>query len=627
VTIDNEEEYEVDQICGVRQYGRWKKWQYLIKWKGYPDSENTWQLLPALKGSHELIQEWHNANPEQPKPPRLSIAIAKLPNHVIDTLLKRVELLQSNSMKKGANSQAIRACSLNIKTAETRRKECVPLPHTPQPPQQLACTTPTMPSTNENQTLVWPTPTTSPIPAPPRPRRALPLVESNSEDNNPEERQIRHLYYPVTGDNGTNPATVRLPVKKPRMFLELGPDSSDEEDDVTVISSTSTHSSMPSLISDPGTKAEEDEPVEWVKAAAVQQGPGDTVATAIDVDAEEIGNTTIHVPIAFNGGPVSITNVSNKIARELMPFDKGSFPLYTWLIRSKGAHIVADPEWRDKDDGWYTNLDIPPARGEGTGWTDTEEMTFKMADVDVDDRAMDEDPVIAPQPTPTTLEAYTYVDAKGLLRSAPRPPHFNGQCWSCKQWGHFKRDCPNRHTARPRSIPGVQRTVRSSKSNYRARFDSPYIKSTKISIARWHLSELQTELRNVTRCYQRANTDYLTALRANRGRIPTRVTREAPSRQEAMERRADAFLKALFDNKEATLANDLGPEALPRHPFPAESRLRTQWLPQITGTQNAGTQTANTKTRFQHVPCPVPNCPAGIIPTAEPAPAVECPVA
>jgi hypothetical protein len=412
------------------------------------------------------------------------------------------------------------------------------------------------------------------------------------------------------------------------MFLEPGPDSSDNEDDMTVISSGSTHSSMPGLITDHETEAEEDEPIEWVEAAAVQQGPGDTVATAIDVDAEQIDSTATQVHVAFSGGPVSITNVSNEIARELMPFDKGSFPLYTWLIRFKGAHIVADPEWRDKDNGWYTNLDVPPAQGEGTSWTDTEEMTFKMADVDVDDRAMDEDPVIAPQPTPTTPEAYTYIDPEGLLRSAPWPPHFNGQCWSCKQWGHFKRDCPNRHTTRPRSIPGVQRTVHSSKSSYRARFDSPYIKSTNISIARRRLSELQTELRNVTRRYQRANADYLTALRADRGRIPTRVTREAPSRQEAMERRADAFLKALFDDKEATLANDLGPEALPRRLFPAESRPRTQWPPQITGTQNAGTQTASTRARFQHVPCPVPNCPAGIIPEIpEPTPAVQCPVA
>jgi hypothetical protein len=641
--INNEEEYEVDQICGVRQYGRWKKWQYLIKWKGYPDSENTWQSLPDLKGSHELIQEWHNANPGQPKPPKLSIAVAKLPNHVINTLLKHVELLRSNSMKKGANNQAIRACRLNIKTTEIRREEDISFLHTPQPPQPLACTTSAMASNNENQSLVWPNPNAVPALASPRLRRALPLVESNVEDNNLDERRVRHIYYPgtkdprpalivrkaeipniVTSDNGTNPATVRLPVKKPRMFLEPGPDSSDDEDDMTVTSSGSTHSSMPDLITDPEAEEGEDEPIEWVEAAAVQQGPGNTAATAIDVDTE-----FTHIMTAFNGGPVTITNVNDDMARELIPFDKGSFPLYTWLIRFKGAHIIADPEWRDKDEGWYTNLDVPPAQGKGTGWTDTEEMTFKMADVEVDDKAMDEDPVTAPQPAPTAPEAYTYVDCEGLLRSAPQPPHFNGQCWSCKQWGHFKRDCPNRHTARLRSIPRVQRTVRPSKANYRARFDSPMIKSTNISAARARLSRLDKELAFVTTCHRRARMAYLTALRADHGRTPVRATREVPRASPHLKQQADEFLKALFDDTPHEAPEpevSMGPRV--RLPFPIAPRPRCNPPPQIRGTRNAGSQTASTGAQFQHVPCPVPDCPAGIIPAGlEPTPAVNCPVA
>ncbi len=40
--VNNEEEYEVEKILDTRQFGkRWKK-QYLIKWKGYPDSDNEW---------------------------------------------------------------------------------------------------------------------------------------------------------------------------------------------------------------------------------------------------------------------------------------------------------------------------------------------------------------------------------------------------------------------------------------------------------------------------------------------------------------------------------------------------------------------------------------------------------
>ncbi len=40
--VDNEEEYEVEKILDTRQFGRGRKKQYLIKWKGYPDSDNEW---------------------------------------------------------------------------------------------------------------------------------------------------------------------------------------------------------------------------------------------------------------------------------------------------------------------------------------------------------------------------------------------------------------------------------------------------------------------------------------------------------------------------------------------------------------------------------------------------------
>ena len=40
--IDNDEEYEVEKILDTRQFGKRRKKQYLVKWKGYPDSENEW---------------------------------------------------------------------------------------------------------------------------------------------------------------------------------------------------------------------------------------------------------------------------------------------------------------------------------------------------------------------------------------------------------------------------------------------------------------------------------------------------------------------------------------------------------------------------------------------------------
>src|SRR5258708_25899135 len=39
---EGEEEYEVEKILDSRKFGRGRKLQYLIKWKGDPDSENQW---------------------------------------------------------------------------------------------------------------------------------------------------------------------------------------------------------------------------------------------------------------------------------------------------------------------------------------------------------------------------------------------------------------------------------------------------------------------------------------------------------------------------------------------------------------------------------------------------------
>src|SRR5258707_9878237 len=39
---EGQEEYEAKKILDSWQFGRGRKLQYLIKWKGYPDSENQW---------------------------------------------------------------------------------------------------------------------------------------------------------------------------------------------------------------------------------------------------------------------------------------------------------------------------------------------------------------------------------------------------------------------------------------------------------------------------------------------------------------------------------------------------------------------------------------------------------
>ena len=46
--IDGEEEFEVENVLGHRYFGKKQDLQYLIKWKGYPTADNTWEPVEQV---------------------------------------------------------------------------------------------------------------------------------------------------------------------------------------------------------------------------------------------------------------------------------------------------------------------------------------------------------------------------------------------------------------------------------------------------------------------------------------------------------------------------------------------------------------------------------------------------
>jgi hypothetical protein len=60
--INDEEEYEVEQVLSSRRHGRGHKVQYLVKWKGYPDSDNEWVNWDDMH-AEEALEDFRKQNP------------------------------------------------------------------------------------------------------------------------------------------------------------------------------------------------------------------------------------------------------------------------------------------------------------------------------------------------------------------------------------------------------------------------------------------------------------------------------------------------------------------------------------------------------------------------------------
>ena len=55
--MKQEDQYEVEKILEHKNISRQK--HYLVKWKGYSDSENIWELKMNLDECSEAIEKYH----------------------------------------------------------------------------------------------------------------------------------------------------------------------------------------------------------------------------------------------------------------------------------------------------------------------------------------------------------------------------------------------------------------------------------------------------------------------------------------------------------------------------------------------------------------------------------------
>ncbi len=56
------EQYKVEAICSHQRQGRKRQLQYLVKWLGYPESDNMWEPAGHLQ-TPLLLKEYHHQTP------------------------------------------------------------------------------------------------------------------------------------------------------------------------------------------------------------------------------------------------------------------------------------------------------------------------------------------------------------------------------------------------------------------------------------------------------------------------------------------------------------------------------------------------------------------------------------
>jgi Chromo (CHRromatin Organisation MOdifier) domain len=147
--INGEAEYEVEAIRNHHYFGKNKRLQYLLKWKGYPEADNTWEsedqlnapeLLKQYNKHHDLQDKKTRARPAKIHPPFPIQSWSSIPTHTSLTTSTQTSLssitecpLSTSLMSLPPPLHRPRPSSLSRSTPSSTRRPSPNLPQTTPP--------------------------------------------------------------------------------------------------------------------------------------------------------------------------------------------------------------------------------------------------------------------------------------------------------------------------------------------------------------------------------------------------------------------------------------------------------------------------------------------------------------
>src|SRR5712671_7832429 len=124
--VQGNEEFEVETIINHRFFGRRKTLQYLIRWKGYPSSDNTWEPVDNVHAP-EIVKQYHQRCPLEDKSKKKSSKVNSISTASLFPLQLWLSLKKSSKPPLSSTSSPPPTVQLRTTVTSTR----TPTPFSP----------------------------------------------------------------------------------------------------------------------------------------------------------------------------------------------------------------------------------------------------------------------------------------------------------------------------------------------------------------------------------------------------------------------------------------------------------------------------------------------------------------